>query len=244
MAKRALSTLPNNVARRRKYAQDAEYRERIKASSKKGYHGHRNARVKQKRQYRKDNPEKVHEADRRAYEKRRGTKAYKDYQGDYQRKWQGENQEKINQQRRDRYWADPEKAREKARLKAAKNPEKSREYTRKSRAKRREIALQILAEFHGYPIPICEGCGSLEALTINHVGGLRGKEREPTSTIERKIRDGLLPLEGFNILCEICNWADSIERKNPHGGTYQITYIPPKPKPPLKEALREWKPEW
>jgi hypothetical protein len=60
----------------------------------------------------------------------------------YHRKWQREHLEERNKQQRERYWADPEKAREavaeRARDQYWANPEKARERSRaKARARRR-----------------------------------------------------------------------------------------------------------
>jgi hypothetical protein len=106
------------------------------------------------------------------------------------------------------YWADLENNRAKG---------------RRTMARSRAVALELL----GGPVCVSCGCDAAEALEIDHVGGggCRLPENE-RKRLPRAISAGELNLDGFRVLCRVCNNLEYIQRKYPElRGRWEVRWV-------------------
>lgn len=99
--------------------------------------------------------------------------------------------------------ANPERAREMVRRWVEENPEQNRRIQRESAARRRARLFQDFLDAYGRECTCC-GESNERFLTIEHIGGLQGRQRtNPTSEIVR-LREAGWP-DDVTIFCFNCN---------------------------------------
>ena len=132
----------------------------------------------------------------------------KEYSKVYGKKYYQKNKEKLKAYAKDYYHK--------------KDKGQVREYSKLLREKYRFLALQTI----GKGIIICSKCGCKEIrlIEINHINGLIDRqERFRNVSFYKNIAKGIRKIDDLNLLCKVCNWAYSIEKK--YGINYKIECI-------------------
>lgn len=94
----------------------------------------------------------------------------------------------------------------------------------------RKIRRRII-EFYGGGCAYC-GCDEFEALELNHKRGggykeKRGRHRKDhlsTTTVSRKILNGELPADDYEIACRVCNSVHYLARLKGVKGKWTVTF--------------------